>query len=135
MRKTWTILCAAAVLAFSLAGCAGNKTQGNLNDLTTRPSADPSLAPSVQPDDIHGTEDTGDLAGADGMVDGDKPGQADNSPLERAGDAIRDTVDDVGNGARNAVDDAGDGVRGALDDLGDAARNVGRDAKEMIESR
>ena len=133
MRKTWTILCAAAVLAFSLAGCAGNRT-GNLNDLTTTPSADPSLAPSVQPDDIHGTEDTGDLAGADGMVDGDKPGQADNSPLEEAGDGIRNALDDAGNGARNAVDDAGDGVRHALDDLGDAARDVGRDAKDMIEN-
>lgn len=129
MKKTWSILCAAGLVALSLAGCANGKTQGATG--TAAPSASPShnqgVARSAMPSqEIHGTARSGDLAGADGMVDGDGttgggvgntgndyPGQADNSALERAGQGIRDT----------------------LDDLGDAARDAGRSAKNMIEGR
>ncbi len=106
MKKTWTILCAAALAALSLAGCSGEKTQGNI----LLPSAMPSAAPSAA---VPGTPERGDLAGADGVVDGNAARHSDDSPLE-----------DVGNGVRNA-----------LDDVGDAARDVGRGAKDAIEGR
>ena len=131
MKKTWSILCAATLLALTLAGCAGKKTQGNLN-----PDPSPSPSAALQGQDVHGTADSGDLAGADGMVDGDgATDRTGNSPVERAGDGIRNAVDDAGDGIRKAADDVGDGVRDTLDDLGDAARDAGRDAKNMIEGR
>lgn len=126
MKKTWTILCA-AVLALSLAGCANDKTQGGNMTPSASPSPAQSTVPSAMPSqDIHGTDDSGDLAGKDGIVDGngttgngvgntdnDKSGQADNSALEEVGEGIHDT----------------------LDDLGDAARDAGRGARNMIEGR
>lgn len=126
MKKTWTILCAAA-LALSLAGCANDKTQGGSLTPSASPSPTQSASPSATPSqDIHGTEGSGDLAGADGVVDGDgttgdgagntgndNSGQADNSALERIGQGVHDT----------------------LDDLGDAARDAGRNAQDMMEGR
>ena len=111
MKKTWSVFCAAALVALTLAGCASEKTQGDWAD----PS--PSAGTQLSSRSIHGTAGSGDLAGSDGMVDGKtKPGhtgRADESPLERAGDGIRNT----------------------LDDIGDAARDMGRDAKDMIEGK
>ena len=126
MKKTWSIFCVAALLALTLAGCAGNMTQGAA---TNTPGADSTQA-------IPGTADSGDLAGEDGMVDGkadkddagktdkDDAAKASDSPLEKAGDDIRDTVDDLG-----------DAARGALDSAGRAAKDAGRDAKDAIEGK
>lgn len=127
MKKTWSILCAAGLLALCLAGCGKDKTAGDMTTHSPQPTHSQSAMPSATPSqDIHGTADSGDLAGEDGVVDGsgttgsgvgntdnDKPGQADNS----------------------AIEDLGRGVRDTLDDLGDMARDVGRDAKDMIEHR
>ncbi len=124
MKKTWTILCAAALISLSLAGCAGNKTQG-----THSQSPAPDLTPSAMPSqDIHGTAESGDLAGADGRLDGDAgdmtPDRGENSPLEEAGEGVRDTLDEAGRDVRNT-----------LDEMGDAARDVGQSAKNAIEGR
>lgn len=118
MKKTWSIFCVVALLALSLAGCAKDMTPGTA---TQTPGATPSQ-------DIHGTADSGDLAGEDGMVDGEADktdtDHADDSPLEKVGDGVRDAADDLGDAARDALDDAGR-----------AAKDAGRDAKDMIENK
>lgn len=125
MKKTWSIFSVAVLLALSLVGCAGDKTQKTGNDLSADPTNHVGTGLSSRTTrHIPGTADSGDLAGADGIV-GSTVGihRTGDNALERAGDGIRNTLDDMGDGVRNAVDD-----------LGDAARDAGRDAKGMIES-
>ncbi len=119
MKKTWSIFCVAALLALSLTGCADKKTgenQAEPSPVATRLSHQTT---------VHGTAESGDLAGSDGVVGGGRAdARPEDSPLGQAGEDVR-----------NTLDKAGDGVRDALDDAGDAARDVGRDAKRMIEDR
>ena len=114
MKKTWTVFCAAALVALSLTGCASEKTQDDRTD----PS--PAAGTQLSTRSIHGTAGSGDLAGADGVVGT----RHDPDPLKKAGEDVRDTLDKAGDGVRNAVDRAGD-----------AARDAGRDAKNMIEGK
>lgn len=127
MKKTWSILCATGLLVLCLAGCGKDKTAGGSMTHSPSPSPSQSAMPSATPSqDIHGTADSGDLAGEDGVVDGS--GTTD-------GGAGNTGNDDLGQAGRSAMEDVGRGIRDTLDDLGDAARDVGRDAKDMIEHR
>lgn len=106
MKKTWSILCLAALVALPLAGCAGDRTGSDMGGATASPS------PA-----IHSNLPTGgeDLAGSDGIVGGsgagntgndNADGRADNSPLERVGEGVQDTLDDMRTAARRMGQDA-----------------------------
>lgn len=111
MKKTWSILCLAALVALPLAGCAGDRTGSDMGGATASPSQ------AIHSNMPGGDED---LAGSDGVVGGSGAGNTGNdaadgrsidSPLERVGEGVQDT----------------------LDDMGDAARRMGQDAKNALE--
>lgn len=126
MKKTWIGLCLAAALCLPLAGCAGDKTGGEMTPGTTSPTAQatPTVRPNGTDDDVIGGdvgsgETNTDAANGGNNVSGAPvgdenarigtartTGRAGDSALERVGDGIKDTLDDMGNGARNMAQDA-----------------------------
>lgn len=110
MKKTWSILCLAALMALPLAGCAGKRTGSDMGLASASPSA------------IHSNMPTGneDLAGSDGIVGDNGVGNTGNdNAISRAGNS--------------ALERIGDGVQNTLDDMGDAARHMGQDAKNALD--
>lgn len=127
MKRIWLTLCAAALLALPLGGCAGNPTGSGMD--TNTPSASPSPSAGALPSLDH-NNGSDDLADGDGIVGGeDRDGTVDHSGAPGAG------AGNTGNehAAGSALDDAGRAIRNTLDDMGDAARDMGRDAKRAIE--
>ena len=124
-KTTWIALSLAAALCMPLAGCAGDKTGGEIG--TTEPTA--QTTPTNTPDGVTG----GDLGDGETNTDaanggnnvsgapvGDENarvgttrganantgmGRADGSALERMGEGIKDTLDDMGSGARRMAQD------------------------------
>lgn len=126
MRKTWIGLCLAGLLCLPLAGCAGNKTGGDITPGTTaNPTAQttPTAAPHPTDEVLGGDVDSGetntDAANGGNNVSGapvggdssrigtsNATGNANDSALERMGEGVKDTLDDLGNGARSMAQDA-----------------------------
>lgn len=111
MKKTWSILCLAALVALPLAGCAGDRTGSDMGGATASPSQ------AIHSNMPGGDED---LAGSDGVVGGSGAGNTGN------GDA-------TGRADDSALEEMERGVRNTLDDLGSAARRMGEDARRAIE--
>lgn len=126
MRKTWIGLCLAGLLCLPLAGCAGNKTGGDIPPGTTaNPTAQttPTAAPHPTDEVLGGDVDSGetntDAANGGNNVSGapvggdssrmgtsNTTGRANDSALERVGDGVKDTLDDMAGGARRMAQDA-----------------------------
>lgn len=130
MKKIWIGLCLTAALCLPLAGCAGDKTGGEINSdgtvnpttqttPTTTPTATPNPTDDVLGGDVGSGETNTDAANGGNNVSGTPvgdenarmgttraAGRADDSALERMGDGIKDTLDDLGNGARAMARDA-----------------------------
>lgn len=118
MKKTWIGLGLAALFCLPLAGCAGDKTGGDVTpEGTVRPTTQATASPTPNGGDNGVTDNNGGVAGdpitgtQEPVVDGDSnarmgTGRADNSALERVGDGIKDALDDMGNAARGMAQDA-----------------------------
>lgn len=124
MKKTWIGLGLSLALCLPLAGCAGNKTGGDIMPgTTTDPTTQstPTAMPNGTDNDVIGSngETNTDAANGGNNVSGAPvgddnarmgttrgTGRTDNSALERVGDGVKDTLDDLGNGARRMAQDA-----------------------------
>lgn len=126
MKKTWIGICLTAALCVPLAGCAGDKTGGDITPGTTTdpttqttPTATPGGTDDVIGGDVGSGENNTDAANGGNNVSGSTvgdenarmgttraTGRANDSALERVGDGIKDTLDDMGSGARRMAQDA-----------------------------
>lgn len=134
MKKTWSILCLAALLALPLAGCAGGRTGSDMGGATVSPSQTiQSPSPSAGHVGDLGLGDD-DLAGSDGVVGGSG---GDNRGDTAVGSGAGNTGDDYaannGRSDDSALERVGEGVQDTLDDVGGAARRMGQDAKNALE--
>lgn len=130
MKKIWIGLCLAAAMCLPLAGCAGNKTGGEIDHTgtvnptaqtthTPTPTATPHPTDEVLGGDVDSGETNTNAANGGNNVSGTPvgdenarigtsyaAGRANDSALERVGDGVQDTLDDLGNGARSMAQDA-----------------------------
>lgn len=125
MKKTWIALSLALAMCLPLAGCAGDKTGGEITPGTdgspsptaqTTPTAAPTPGNDAGEDNTDAANGGNNVSGAPvgdenarvgtARSAGQNAGRADDSMLERIGDGVKDTLDDLSDGARRMAQDA-----------------------------
>lgn len=122
MKKTWIGLCLTAALCMPLAGCAGDKTGG---EITPSDNVTPSTQATVSPTpDGEGTGANAGTGAAEGTSDENGTGVE---------DATNGTVRSMGRSNDSALERVGEGIQDTLDDMGSGARRMAQDAKRAME--
>ena len=138
MKKTWIALTLAGALCVPLAGCAGDKTGGNL-----MPGSNPTA--QVTPGNDFGETNT-DAANGGNNVSGADVGDPDARSItgrvnnatgmgrtnSTTGTSNANSSTGTGRSNDSALERVGEGVKDTLDDMGSAARSMAQDAKRMV---
>lgn len=131
MKKTWIGLTLAAALCLSLAGCAGNKTGG---EITPGSSAEPTAQVTTDPGTGTGTATGGDASNAETGTDAANGGNNSGEALEgNENTRMGTTRGTTGRADDSALERMGDGIKDTLDDMGTGARRMAQDAKQAME--
>lgn len=124
MGRSWLIFALGLVAAFNLTACGCTAEpdvtptpDAGVTQSPTTVSPSPDVAPGGNAGGTNGGTNAGDdmNGGAGAGVDNNgavgDAGQADNSPLENAGEMIDEGLNDVGDAARNATSRAKNAMR------------------------
>lgn len=133
MKKTWIGLTLAAALCLSLAGCAGDKTGGEITPgASTEPTA--QTTPTAAPEGAEGNGVTdGDASNAEEGTDAANGGSNSGEALEGNENTRMGTTRASGRADNSALERMGDGIKDTLDDMGAGARRMAQDAKRAME--
>lgn len=124
MKRKYTLLIAAMVLAVCLAGCSSRNNSGGTNSNNGANTNSPSVSPDHNTELLPGNDaDEGGGAGGTSDENGslfddthnDRNDWVDNNNDGHQNDDHNDPLDDMLDGVGNAVDDIGNAVGDAID--------------------